>query len=248
MTISGKTLIYDNVIYEGYIIYSDGRIWSEYSNSFLTYTFQKGQTEFVTIHNSICNNGKSKQICKNSAIRQNFGDLFGIVNVAKDEEWKNVILDGEKSQYYISNYGRLYAVNQQKMKKYTISKKGYARYRIYLGNEKSKNITAHKLVALYFLDKPEDINKNTINHIDGNKLNNYYKNLEYLTNAENMRHAVENNLRHGITKELENKFIDDYVNNEMLIKDISKKYGFNRNAVSKHIKLKLGEQMTNVHK
>lgn len=45
----------------------------------------------------------------------------------------------------------------------------------------------HRLMGLTFLDNPE--NKRTINHIDGNKLNNNLSNLEWATDSENIQHA-----------------------------------------------------------
>lgn len=50
----------------------------------------------------------------------------------------------------------------------------------------------HRMVALMFIPNPE--NKPEVNHIDGNKLNFYYKNLEWSTRKENMEHAVLNGL------------------------------------------------------
>lgn len=48
----------------------------------------------------------------------------------------------------------------------------------------------HRLVAKYFIDNPE--NKETVNHIDGNKLNNKPTNLEWLSQQENIQHYLDN--------------------------------------------------------
>ena len=49
-------------------------------------------------------------------------------------------------------------------------------------NKESHSFRVHRLVAYTFIKKPENFNDNwVVNHIDMNKLNNNYKNLEWCT-------------------------------------------------------------------
>ena len=61
-----------------------------------------------------------------------------------------------------------------------------------LKNKKSL-ITVHKVVALTFVsEKPGK--EYQVNHKDGDKMNNHYFNLEWVTPKENTMHAINNNL------------------------------------------------------
>lgn len=51
----------------------------------------------------------------------------------------------------------------------------------------------HRLVAEAFISKNTD--KEQVNHIDGNKENNYATNLEWCSQSENMKHSYRIGLR-----------------------------------------------------
>lgn len=56
-----------------------------------------------------------------------------------------------------------------------------------------KNTGVHRLVAETFIPNPE--NKETVNHIDGDKTNNHVSNLEWATRGEQMQHAYKLGLK-----------------------------------------------------
>jgi len=118
-------------------------------------------------------------------------------NSFKDEVW---IIIENFSDYAVSNYGRVKVIDNKFAKKpigeflkLTPNGDGYAM--IDISNKQGKQtVKVHRLVALHFLGKPAT-KKYQVNHIDGNKLNNHVSNLEWVTHAENMRHAVVNGLK-----------------------------------------------------
>lgn len=61
-------------------------------------------------------------------------------------------------------------------------------------NERKKVSTIHRLVATFFVTNP--LNKPEVNHEDGNKLNNWFWNLSWVTKSENGLHAY----RIGLSK------------------------------------------------
>jgi hypothetical protein len=104
------------------------------------------------------------------------------------EEWK--IVSGF-SDYKVSNQGRIYSVRQNKImklksngvyKNIALHKDGTPHYRY-----------IHRLVAMEFCSNPQ--NKPMVNHLDGDKLNNNYWNLEWVTKGENQLHAYKIGLR-----------------------------------------------------
>ena len=118
------------------------------------------------------------------------------------EVWKDI--KGFEGLYQISNLGRVRSLdrpvkqrgNSIQIKKGKIivqskNHKGYPTTNMSKGNKRYGRPT-HRLVAETFIPNPE--NKDQVNHIDGDKLNNSVENLEWMTGKENIRHAIENGL------------------------------------------------------
>lgn len=104
-------------------------------------------------------------------------------------------------QYEISNWGRIKHIKTVdssgreaygKIMTQQTNSVGYLEVCLYKNETGIKNhFSIHRLVALHFLEQKED--KNIVHHIDANRKNNYYKNLEWSTYKENNDYA---NLRH----------------------------------------------------
>ena len=81
------------------------------------------------------------------------------------------------------------------MDNYKVNDNGYIR--VYIFN---KTYAIHRLVALTFIENPE--NKEQVNHIDGNKLNNAVSNLEWNTCSENNLHKFQIGLGNNFTRKI----------------------------------------------
>jgi hypothetical protein len=101
--------------------------------------------------------------------------------------------------YSIYSDGKVWSNKNNKFLKPTLDKRGY--YRIGLSfNGKSKTFKLHRLVAEMFIPKIEG--KNQVNHINGIKIDNRIENLEWCNNAENQKHAWDNNLNRSSYKKI----------------------------------------------
>jgi hypothetical protein len=111
------------------------------------------------------------------------------------EIWKRLIYQGKDygDFYEISNYGEIRNAKTRKIRRKNILKTGYYFVSGSLGSRDNKiTFKNHKAVAETFIPNPKNLPM--VNHKDANKLNNYVGNLEWCTNLENVRHAVEHNL------------------------------------------------------
>lgn len=95
-------------------------------------------------------------------------------------------MKGYEDQYLVSPFGQVYSLKIKKLLKVGRKPNGYLYVRV-TKNDIGKNLYIHRLVALHYLDNPE--NKRCINHKDGLKCNNKLPNLEWCTHKENNHHA-----------------------------------------------------------
>jgi len=99
-----------------------------------------------------------------------------------NETWKEI---NNFSKYEISNYGNLKNKYTQKILQPNI-KSGYLCTSLTDNNGIKKAVKIHRLVALNFISNAE--NKETVNHINHNRLDNNINNLEWMTTTEQNNH------------------------------------------------------------
>jgi len=115
-----------------------------------------------------------------------------------EEVWRDI--DGFKGLYQVSNTGRIKSLPRMRVssknckRNYLIKGKiiksrmdrdGYHELNLY-ENGKPYFKKVHRLVGISFIENP--LNLPEINHIDLNKSNNNYLNLEWTDNITNVRH------------------------------------------------------------
>lgn len=121
----------------------------------------------------------------------------------QNEIWEAVV--GYETSYEVSNFGRVKSLSRftrhesRRGKEFWFKTKefilqnvatsiGYPQVTLHKnGKQICRHI--HRLVALAFIPNPK--NKPQVNHIDGNKANNFLDNLEWVTPSEQMRHAYQ---------------------------------------------------------
>ena len=151
----------------------------------------------------------------------------------------------EYPNYLINKKGEIYSKYRKKLLK---PQNAGAYLKIRLRNDKKiKYCYLHRLLAETFIPNPK--NKQFINHINGNKLDNSLQNLEWVTSSENQTHSVrilghkpinptlgkfgKKHHRHIKVQQIKNnKVINEYYG----IAEASRKTGINENAIRNNAK------------
>lgn len=90
--------------------------------------------------------------------------------------------------YQITSWGRVFNKKTERFVNQEETEKGYLRVDLH-NKDGRKHFKVHRLVAGEFIPNPLD--KPQVNHKDGNKKNNSVTNLEWVTNEENLAHAIK---------------------------------------------------------
>ena len=128
-------------------------------------------------------------------------------------------IEGYGKDYKICSNGDVISCrfNKEKILKPRINRNGY----LFVGlwNNKQKHFLIHRLIAIYFIDNPN--NYDYVDHINRNKRDNRIENLRWITKSGNMRnrknqgkymkgvwfHKKNNKFMASITIDYERKFL-----------------------------------------
>ena len=153
-----------------------------------------------------------------------------------------------KFNYYITDDGKVWSERTQKFLSFQYDKNGYVKVQMRSTDNKSHRYSVHRLVLENF--KPvENMENLQVNHIDGNKKNNNLTNHEWTTSEENIRHAIDNNLRatiNGASKLTPEQVIEIYrraTNGERNI-DLGKEFNIHPDQVDRIKNKKAWKEIT----
>ena len=167
------------------------------------------------------------------------------------EEWKKLetpLYPHIKDYYYISNKNRVYNINKKEFLSIVhldplIYASPYHNVTLQINDKpkKSKKFLMHRLMMSIF-HPVENMENLSINHIDGNKLNNELNNLEWCTIRDNTIHALntglfvpvygEDHCCATITEEIAKAIIQDLLQQKLSYAMIAEKYNTTKSIVN----------------
>ena len=103
-----------------------------------------------------------------------------------NEEWREI--KGYNGKYLVSNKGRIKSLKHRKARLLTAftNNKGYPRVALCQGGQ-PKYLLVSRLVADAFCENQDPEHAKTVDHIDGDTLNNCADNLRWMSLADNIK-------------------------------------------------------------
>lgn len=197
-------------IYGNTFHYPDGgSLRYNYSKGVYFIPTEEGGTRSVRIENAVASawwHERDDAIAKQSPYYEKILNAREF-NAIQDKDKRLIPISNTRvSQYWITRFGEVWAGDNFHKYEGQVDGGGYR----YLSIGSMCGVRVHRLVAEAFIPIPTrylkyGFTKDTlqINHIDGNKLNNRWDNLEWVTRKENMEHAsITGLLQVGISDEM----------------------------------------------
>lgn len=150
-------------------------------------------------------------------------------------KWKEI--EQYEGKYLISDTGLVKSLlkNKEIILLSSLNTFGYPKVGLFKDG-KYKTIPIHRLVAQYFIPNPNNLK--TVNHKDGNKLNNNVENLEWMSQKDNTIHSwkkglskPQNGETNGKSKFTNNQILEIRKDNRKLA-DIAKDYNTTAPTIS----------------
>lgn len=167
-------------------------------------------------------------------------------------EVEPIYLFDKKTNYAVSKDGRVFNIKYNRELKNKIDSKGY-----YVVSLSVDGIIidqrVHRLVAIAYIPNPNDYPM--VNHLDGNKLNPYYTNLEWTTAKGNAEHAsktgllnaakLENHGKAQLTNQQVSEICELMESGQVTQREISKLYGVSEFVIRE---IRLGNNWVDISK
>ena len=154
------------------------------------------------------------------------------VQVFRELKYKNV-----KPLYLIDEYGNVYSKYKKGYLKPKKDKDGYLSLSL-VGIDKTVYVRVATLVAYNFIGKPpKNMKDPTIDHIDNNIVNNYFKNLRWMERGMNSSIRVnkgvgEKNSEARLTNQNVIEICELLAEDKLTLKEIGEKYNVSKYTIS----------------
>ena len=96
-------------------------------------------------------------------------------------------------QYKALSNGKIIGLSRNRVLKTRVNRDGYEEVSLGSSNNNARNgrVKLHRIIAELFVDNDDPSIKKEVNHIDFNRLNNDYSNLEWVSHESNIKHSVD---------------------------------------------------------